>query len=255
MEHLKDKLKRLRLSGALASLENRNKYALEHRLSYLDFLDLVLEDEQAVRDNNAYKKRLKQSKLSQQKHLDNFDFSWQPELNKTQIMDFASCQFLEKRENIVFMGKPGVGKTHLANGLGLEAINKGYKVIFMHANSLIDQLYQAKAEGKYQKTVKDFAKADLLILDEVGFKAIPQSGINDFFEVIRTRYEQKSTIITTNRSFEDWGKLFGDKVMASAIVDRIVHHAHIIKITGESYRLKNAQNRISTANIGGRNTT
>ena len=255
MEQIKDKLKQLRLSGALTSLESRNQYALEQGLSYLDFLDLVLEDERVVRANNAYKRRLKQSRLSQQKQLDTFDFSWQPEMDKKQIMDFASCQFIEKRENIVFMGKPGVGKTHLANGLGLEAVNKGYKVVFMHANSLIDQLHQSKAEGKYQKTVKKFAKADLLILDEVGFKALPQSGIDDFFEVIRNRYEQGSTIITTNRSFEDWGKLFGDKVMASAIIDRIVHHAHIIKITGESYRLKNAQNRISTANIGGRNTT
>lgn len=150
----------------------------------------------------------------------------------------AACQYISQKQNIVLMGKPGVGKTHLANALGLEAFKKGYKVMFTHANSLIDQLHRSKTDGKYYTTLNKTNKTDLLILDELGFKKVPQNGMDDFFKIIRGRYETGSIIITTNRNFEDWGVLFGDPVMASAIIDRIVHHAVILKITGNSYRIK-----------------
>jgi DNA replication protein DnaC len=136
------------------------------------------------------------------------------------------------------MGKPGVGKTHLANALGLEAVHQGLNVLFTHANSLIDDLHRAKADGKYHTLLNRIKKLDLLIIDELGFKKIPQYGLDDFFEIIRQRYEKGSIIITTNRSFEDWGPLFGDTIMASAIIDRLIHHATILKITGDSYRMK-----------------
>jgi len=239
METIKEKLKQLRLSSALLSLEDRNKYALENKISYMDFLELLLEDEWAGRLANGYRRRLTQSKLNEQKRLDNYDFSWQPELDKRILMNLAACRFIPEKQNVVFMGNPGVGKTHLANALGLEAINKGYKVIFTHANSLIDQLHRSKADGKYQSVLSRISRIDLLIIDELGFRRIPQNGMDDFFEIIRSRYETGSVIITTNRNFEDWGSLLGDKVMASAIIDRIVHHAEIIKITGSSYRIKN----------------
>ena len=239
METIKERLKQLRLSSAILSLEDRNKYALENKISYMDFLELLLEDEWASRQANGYRRRLAQSKLNEQKRLDNYDFSWQPELDKKILMDLAACRFIPEKQNVVFMGKPGVGKTHLANALGLEAIKKGYKVICTHANSLIDQLHRSKADGKYQNVLSRITRIDLLIIDELGFRKIPQNGMDDFFEIIRSRYETGSIIITTNRNFEDWGSLLGDKVMASAIIDRIVHHAEIIKITGNSYRIRN----------------
>lgn len=243
MEALKDKLKKLRLTGALGTLESRNEYALQNKISYMDFLELIVEDEYATREANSYRKRLSASKLSQQKTLDNYDFSYQAELDKKLIYDLASCRFVIKKQNIVFMGKPGVGKTHLANALGLEALKKQYKVLFTHANSLIEKLYTSKADGSYHSAFNKIINTDLLIIDELGFKKIPQTGIDDFFEIIRCRYETGSIIITTNRNFEDWGQLLGDEVMASAIIDRIVHHSVLIKITGDSYRIKDYINK------------
>ena len=239
MEEIKQRLRQLKLSGALKSLDSHNEYALKNKVSYLDFLELILEDEWVTRQNNAYHRRLLQSKLNEQKRLDNYDFAAQPELDKSIIMELSSCRFINQKQNVILMGKPGVGKTHLANGLGLEAIKKGHTVQFIHANSLIDQLHRSKADGSYQRILRKLGNMNLLILDEVGFKKFPQNGIDDFFEVIRQRYEAGSIILTTNRKFEDWEQLLGDKVMASAIIDRLVHHAYIIKITGDSYRVKN----------------
>jgi len=249
METVKERLKQLKLSGALRALESRNRYALDQKLSYVDFLEILLEDEWALRQNNGYNRRLQQSKLNQQKRLDRYDFTCQPKLDKSQVMELSACRFIEQKQNVVFMGKPGVGKTHLANALGLEALSKGYSVMIVHANSLIDQLHRSKADGKYQLMIKKLGKIDLLIIDEVGFKKFPQNGIDDFFEVIRTRYENGSMIITTNRNFEDWGELFGDKVMASAIIDRIIHHAFIVKINGESYRVRDVISRRGSGDI------
>ncbi len=136
------------------------------------------------------------------------------------------------------MGKPGVGKTHLANAIGLEAIKQGYKTVFIHVNEFIERLTASRADGTYNYIPGQFLNTDLLILNEIGFKKLPANGLDNFFEIIRKRYENGSMIITTNRNFENRGNIFGDNVLASAIIDRIVHHAYIIKINGESYRIK-----------------
>lgn len=238
MEALKSKLRNLKLAGAVRSLENRNKFAMENNCSYIEFLEMLIEDEHANRLSNSYKKRFNKSKLNVNKTIDEYDFKYQPELDKKLIRELASCRFINQNKNIVFMGKPGVGKTHLANAIGLEAIKQGYKVLFIHVNEIIEKLNTSRADGTYRFTLNQFLSADLLILDEIGFKKLPAVGMDDFFEIIRKRYENGSIIITTNRNFEDWGNIFGDNVMASAIIDRIVHHAFIIKITGDSFRIK-----------------
>ena len=239
MESIKTKLRQLKLAGMVKSIETRNKFAIDNKVSYIEFIELLIDDEHVNRRSNSFGKRLNKSKINTQKSIDDFDFNYQPKLNKRLITDLISCRFISENKNIVFMGKPGVGKTHLANAIGLEALKQGYKVLFLHINDLIDKLNSARADGSIRTLMNILVNADLLILDELGFKKIPSEFIDGVFEVIRKRYETGSIIITSNRNFEDWGNIFGDIVMASAIIDRIVHHAEIIKIDGDSYRTKN----------------
>jgi len=239
METLLANLRQLKLATMAQNLEMRNRHALEKQISYLEFLELLIEDETVKRQSNGYQSRLKESRLDTQKILDCYDLSYQPDLDRRLLFDPASCRFIEQRSNAIFMGKPGVGKTHLAHAIGLEAVKRGKKVLFVHTNEMVERLFASRADGSYQSVLQRYLKPDLLILDELGFKKMPQNSLEDFFEIVRRRYETGSMIITTNRNFEDWGNLFGDRVIASAIIDRIVHHATIVKLNGNSYRVKN----------------
>ena len=237
MEIIKQ-LQGLKLSGMAKTIEARNQYAIENNISYLDFISLLLEDEYSNRASNSYIKRLRLSKLDPSKGLEVFDFSFQPKLNKKKILDLQGLRFITEKENIIFMGNPGVGKTHLANALGLEALKRGYKVKMLCMTDMLTMLIASRGDGTYNKIFKELVSLDLLIIDEIGFKKVPQDAVDEFFEIVKRRHENGSIIITTNRSFEDWANVFGDQVLASAIIDRLVHHCHIIKIIGPSYRIK-----------------
>jgi len=245
MEELKRRLKGLLLNTMAQSLEHRSRYANENKISYLEFLELLVQDQWARRMDNAYRNRLRESQLSEQKTLDQYDFSYQPELDKRSVMELASCRFIDQRKNVILMGKPGVGKTHLANALGYEAIKRGKKVWMVHASELTARLYSSKADGSYKQFLARIVKLDLMIIDELGFKKIPQGSHEDFFEVIRLCYEQGSMMVTTNRNFEDWATLFGDAVLASAIIYRLVHHASIIRITRSKLSCKGLSGKYS----------
>lgn len=238
MEIIKKHLKELKLAGMVQTLEIRNEYAVKEQIDYLDFLNLLVEDEINNRKENSYKKRSNKTHLPAIKRLEDFDFTFQPKLNKKQIYDLAACRFIQNKENIVFMGPPGTGKTHLAIAIGLKALLAGYKVLFTSVSDMINVLNASKADNSYRIKLKYYLDPDLLILDELGFKKLSQHTVDDFFEIISKRYEVNSTIITSNKSFEEWGSIFFDPILATAIIDRLIHHCHLIQIKGESYRIK-----------------
>ena len=173
-----------------------------------------------------------------QKDLEDFDFAFQPSLNKDQIMDFKNLRFIENKENILFVGSPGVGKTHLATAIGLENAKSNHSTYFVNCHDLIETLKKAYSQNRLDEKLKTLSKYKLLIIDEVGYLPIDVEAANMLFQLVNKRYERNSTIITTNKPFSKWGELFGDNMIANAILDRLLHHSHVISITGKSYRTK-----------------
>jgi DNA replication protein DnaC len=238
MNMLKARLREFKLSGIYNSVEERIAYANEKKLSYTEFLELLLEDEANNRRDNGYKNRYQKAKFPYRKILEDFDFTFQPSIDRRIINDCATCQFISEKKNIVFIGSPGTGKTHLSIGIGIKALLKGYKVLFTSVNEMLQTLHFSKADNSFYQKLKQYLLPDLLIMDELGFKKLPNHSVDDFFEVISKRYESGSTIITSNKNFEQWADVFSDTVLPLAIIDRIVHHCTVIKITGPSFRTK-----------------
>ena len=239
MNMLKSRLKSFKLSGIYNTVDERLSFAKDKSLSYQEFLELLLEDEENNRRENSYKKRYSRAKLPCLKRIEDFDFSFQPSIDRRVINDFATCQFIGQRKNIIFLGEPGVGKSHLSVAIAIKALLKGRRVLFTQVSEMLQVLHQSKADNSYYKKLDYYIKPELLVLDELGFKKIPSYSADDFFEVISKRYEKGSIIITTNKSFEEWGDIFADNILASAIIDRVVHHSTVIKVNGKSYRTKN----------------
>lgn len=238
MQTLLKKLKDFKLSGIVSNLEQRLNYANANKLSYIDFLELLCEDEFATRRDNNYKRRYNAAKLPLQKRLEDFDFSFQSSINEREINNLATCHFIKEKQNIVMIGNPGTGKTHLAIGIAMQALRKEYKVYFTTVSDMLYQLHISKADSSYHKKLQQIVNYDLLVLDELGFKTLPKYSTDDFFNVISKRHENKSTIITTNKNFTQWEDIFGDVSLTNAIVDRLIHFATVLDIKGISYRTK-----------------
>ena len=238
MEMIRKQLRDLKLAGIANSLETRNEYAIKNKLSHIEFLQLLLEDEINNRADNSLKKRLKRAKFPIIKKLEDFDFKFQPSLNEKEIYDLATSSFIRKKENIVFIGQTGTGKTHLAIALGMKAIFSGFDVLYTTVDGMITQLNISKADSTHYQKLKYYTEPDLLIIDELGFKKLNQNCLENFFDIISRRYETNSIIITSNKIFDEWNEVFLDSVLTGAILDRIVHHCHLIQIKGESYRMK-----------------
>lgn len=233
------KLKNLRLSGIADVVDLRLKQATEEDLSYTEFLALLVEDEIVKRQDNRRTRLYKAAKLPYEKGPEDFDFSFQPSVKKATMLELATCRFVDRSENILFIGQPGTGKTHLAVSLALEVLGRGGTVFFTTVWEMINQLQQSRADYSYKKKIKQYLKPDLLILDELGYRSMAEKTVEDFFEVVTGRYEKGSIIITSNRPLDEWDKVFVDKTLTTAIVDRLIHHCHTVTITGDSYRFKN----------------
>ena len=238
MERLHDHLQRLRLFKRCERLEALLQDATAKEVSYADFLDQLLTEEISSKTAKHITMRTSLARFPFVKGLDGFDFSYQPSLDKKQIQTLASCHFVEHGENVIILGPPGVGKTHLAVGLGLKAIEQGYRVLFTSAAAMVTALTRAVSEGRLDDRLKMYTMPRLLIIDEIGYLPIDRTGANLFFQLISRRYERGPMILTSNQGFGSWDDVFGDRVIATAILDRLLHHAITVNIRGNSYRLK-----------------
>ena len=231
-------LKELRLSGLAGTLDVRNQEAVAADLTYLEFLELLVQDEREIRRDRRVKRGIRSAGLDAGKTLDRFDFSFNRSINRKEIFDLAAGHYLDRHENILLFGPSGVGKSHLAQSLGHNAVLQDRRVLCRGALDLSVEMGEALDVGERKNIVARFLKPDLLIIDDFGLSPLPVAAAQYFLEILLRRYETASTIFTSNRSLTDFGEVLGDPTAAMAILDRFLHHAHIIKIAGRSYRLQ-----------------
>ena len=237
-QSLQTTLKTLRLSGLIQSLDVRLQEAAGNSLTHAEFLELILQDELLVRKERQIQRRIKAAVFRELKTIEDFDWQFNTSIKKKQIYDLASCRFIRECSDCLFLGPPGTGKSHLVQAIGYQAIKSGFTVRYRSIFDTVRDFLHDEAFANQDNEMAKYLKPDLLIIDDMGIKQLPKRSGEYLFEIIMRRYETKATIMTSNRPLEDWGKLLGDVPSATAILDRFLHHAEIITITGRSYRLK-----------------
>jgi len=230
-------LRKLRLSGLARSLDVRLQEAQGNQLGHLEFLELILQDELHIRNERLIGRRCKGADFRDKKTLDGFDFSFNPSIPRKAVYDLATGRFIREARDVLWVGPPGTGKSHLAQAIGYQAILSGFTVLYRSIFDLVRDLMQDEGLGGNRKILNKYLKPDLLIIDDMGLKQLPKNAGEYLFEIIMRRHELRSTMMTSNRPIEEWGKLVGDVPSTTAILDRFLHHAEIIQIKGKSYRL------------------
>ena len=246
LTHLTPMLRTLRISGLLETLEVRNRQAVEGRLAYAEFLVLLLQDEVERRAQAALRLRLRRGTFDLGKTLEAFDFHFNPKLNKAQVFDLATCQFVERHENVLLYGPTGVGKSHLAQALAHEACRRGYEVCFVSTAQMLTHLAGGRVDGTLAHRLARYLRPALLVLDDFGLKSLRPPGPEDLYDIIHERYERASILLTSNRDRSEWAELFGEPLLASAALDRLTHRAHFVEITGASYRAEQTMQQLAT---------
>jgi DNA replication protein DnaC len=237
-ETLSTALKNLRLSGMAKTMDIRLEEAKSSRLIHSEFLELILQDELDIRKERLIQRRIKAAGFRELKTLEDFDWQFNPSIKKKTIYDLATCRFIDQVKDVLFLGPPGVGKSHLVQAIGHSAIKLGYRVLYRSIFDTVREFLRDEALGGEEKVLLKYLKPELVIIDDMGIKKLPKRSGEYLFEVIMRRYENRSTMMTSNRPLEEWGKLIGDVPSATAILDRFLHHAETVTITGKSYRLK-----------------
>lgn len=239
LEHLRMQLKSLTLNHMAETFEEEAHKAIKAKMAYTSYLARLVEEQILVKTDRSVQAKMSKARFPSLKTLETFNFAFQPSLDERKIKELAQLGFISKQENIIFIGPPGVGKTHLAIGIGIRACQNKIRTLFTTVSSLMDQLYSTLIDNSTVEMIEGFCRIPLMIIDELGYMNMDIQKANLFFQLISKRYEKGSTIITTNLPFEQWGIVFGqDEVIASAILDRFLHYCHIIPIQGNSYRVK-----------------
>ena len=232
-------LKQLRLGGMAAVLETRLLQAQAQSMAPIDLISCLISDELSRRSNRLLERRQKQAQFRDpQKTLDNFDFTFNKKLNRSLVFDLATASFIAKHEDALFLGPPGTGKSHLAQAIGLAAIQQGYRVLYRETHTLLDEIAEATIDGSRKQYMELLATVPLLIIDDLGMRKLPSTAAEDLLEIVMRRYERASTLMTSNRPVEDWGKLLGDSAAVTAMLDRLLHHGHVLKCGPRSWRTK-----------------
>ncbi len=250
-DQLRLRLKQLRLSGVLDTLDIRLRQAQDETWAHIEFLERLLEDEVERRQHKQLTLRLRRANFQTDKTLECFDFSFNPQINKQLVMNLATCQFIERKENVLIVGQTGTGKSHLSQALGHEACRRGYDVVYVNAARMLTQLHAGRTDGSYDRRFQALIRPNLLIVDDFGLKPLHPPAHEDVYDIIAERYDRHrtATIITSNRAMAEFPQLMGDPLLASAGLDRLFHSAHVLTITGASFRARNRNKELPTPRL------
>lgn len=245
LTELERSLRALRLSGMGATLQARSLAVATHEMDFIEAFSWLVQDELDRRRSRLLDRRYSLSGLAERKDFKDFDWSYNSTIPKRAVLELVTMKFIDAREDALLIGKPGTGKSHIAKALALTAVNRGYKVHYREAHQLIEDIHEARELGEIRKLRMQLKAAELLVIDDLFLRKLPAGAGDEFADVLMSRYEKASTIITSNRGLDDWAKLLGDVVVAGPLIDRLMHHGHLLKFEGKSWRLKEAAARIA----------